>query len=567
MPCTDCHVALDISTTNLAGTRKKHNEKLAVDGNRDTYKKNFNLSKNVNSTDPGTPTGNPEWGICISCHPLATYGPRQLRRRAARLPGLPRRARRGFRLDLQHLHDLREVEDERAFSRRPPSPAGRHRGRSSTPSRASSRTMSPRLAGHGSLRFLPRGRQRRLRQHRVPRRHLGANPTPRPAERADGHQFGGHETQRRLFPGGVDCETCHTHKDPQGGWGASASCDDCHNSAGVPNLTGIARTHTDANESLTYHDLHADSPTGRGLRRLPHPQRQDGQPEHRHAHGRHGELRRPAPDDGAQLFRLRVRHGQLHERQRLPRRRQQRVEARPQRHRRRLLRGLPRGRPTKTLGQGGYPAPNKSSATKHTKHINNTAYVPGDCDDCHGANATTGGQTGHMNGTAETAVTAKLTSYTKATKTCVTSCHLANTTNDWTDAVAAGLRRLPRRHLRRRRREHAGDGAAHRRAHRHRRDARRQLPYNGGGSTADCTTCHAGGDLGDARQRDARHHRRACSTRTSASPTARRRPARRASPAATPTSSPASAPGAASGTRTATATDGNECAGCHGGPR
>jgi hypothetical protein len=73
MPCTDCHVALDISTTNLAGTRKRHSEKRAVSGNRDDYKANFNLSKNVNSTDSGTATGNPEWGVCISCHPLATY--------------------------------------------------------------------------------------------------------------------------------------------------------------------------------------------------------------------------------------------------------------------------------------------------------------------------------------------------------------------------------------------------------------------------------------------------------------------------------------------------------------
>ena len=33
MPCTDCHIALDVSTTNLAGTRKKHIEKI---GSRST---------------------------------------------------------------------------------------------------------------------------------------------------------------------------------------------------------------------------------------------------------------------------------------------------------------------------------------------------------------------------------------------------------------------------------------------------------------------------------------------------------------------------------------------------
>ena len=70
---------------------------------------------------------------------------------------------------------------------------------------------------------------------------------------ADTHHTGGY------LPPGTDCNACHTHKDPQGGWGASASCDECHNKNAAPNTTGIARTHTDTNESLTYHDRHVNS--------------------------------------------------------------------------------------------------------------------------------------------------------------------------------------------------------------------------------------------------------------------------------------------------------------------
>ena len=116
MPCTDCHVPLDTSTTNLEGTRKKHNEKRAVSGNRDDYKANFNLSKNVNSTDPGTATGNPEWGVCISCHSLTDY------KAHMSYEGAPRGCQdchdehaEGSGVDLERLHDRRAGEEEGVF--------------------------------------------------------------------------------------------------------------------------------------------------------------------------------------------------------------------------------------------------------------------------------------------------------------------------------------------------------------------------------------------------------------------------------------------------------------------
>ncbi|MBI5141077.1 MAG: CxxxxCH/CxxCH domain-containing protein [Nitrospirae bacterium] len=77
----------------------------------------------------------------------------------------------------------------------------------------------------------------------------------------------------------------------------------------------------------------------------------------------------------------------------------------------------------KLLDQGGYPA----SSAKHTLHIANATYVTGSCDDCHGTGATTGTQTGHKNGTVQTTV-----AYVSGTQTCTTTCHIANTTGDWT---------------------------------------------------------------------------------------------------------------------------------------
>ena len=77
----------------------------------------------------------------------------------------------------------------------------------------------------------------------------------------------------------------------------------------------------------------------------------------------------------------------------------------------------------KSLDQGGYPP----VSAKHTKHLNNNSYVPNDCSDCHGANATAGTHVGHQNGATDDAL-----SYASVTQTCTNSCHVANTTGDWT---------------------------------------------------------------------------------------------------------------------------------------
>ena len=310
---------------------------------------------------------------------------------------------------------------------------------------------------------------------------------------ADTNHSGGY-----LAPG-IDCETCHTHKDTQGGWGASASCDTCHNSAGFPNLTGIARNHTDANESEAFHTqhvistlvgscaechihdgktvspnsgTHADGTVNFGGARLTTALNYSGSGyatvNCTSANGCH--------DADNNEWRLGL-DGTV-------------ADSCADCHDAGTTNVVDAG---KTLDQGGYPAAGKSSAVKHTRHASNGAYVTGSCGDCHGANANTGGHTGHYNGTAETAATAKLTSYTGSPSfTCVTSCHLANTANDWTNAGAlvcadchagtyiGGGANMPATGL------HTGvptvTGITH----------DDSFPYNGGGSTAVCTTCHTG---------------------------------------------------------------------------
>jgi len=79
----------------------------------------------------------------------------------------------------------------------------------------------------------------------------------------------------------------------------------------------------------------------------------------------------------------------------------------------------------KTLDQGGYPAPSKSSAAKHSLHIANDAYVPNDCADCHD----TPGAAGHVN--AAVATRSSL-AYNSGNKTCTTNCHVTSVTKTWT---------------------------------------------------------------------------------------------------------------------------------------
>jgi len=72
-------------------------------------------------------------------------------------------------------------------------------------------------------------------------------------------------------------------------------------------------------------------------------------------------------------------------------------------------------------------------SNKHTQHIDNNTYVPGDCADCHGAGATEisdGTHTGHKDSVVTLANSVTL--YNSTNKTCDNSCHIADTTNDWT---------------------------------------------------------------------------------------------------------------------------------------
>jgi|GEM_PF-5246888 len=77
----------------------------------------------------------------------------------------------------------------------------------------------------------------------------------------------------------------------------------------------------------------------------------------------------------------------------------------------------------KSMTQGGYPP----ATAKHAVHLASNTYVPNDCNDCHGTGATAGTQTGHKDGSVSNTVT-----YVSATQTCTNSCHIANTTGDWT---------------------------------------------------------------------------------------------------------------------------------------
>ncbi|MDZ4185070.1 MAG: CxxxxCH/CxxCH domain-containing protein [Desulfuromonadales bacterium] len=71
------------------------------------------------------------------------------------------------------------------------------------------------------------------------------------------------------------------------------------------------------------------------------------------------------------------------------------------------------------------------NTAKHLPHINNNFYVPGDCADCHGLNSGNGTHAGHKNNLVENSVT-----YAVGTQTCTITCHVANTTGDWTNGGA-----------------------------------------------------------------------------------------------------------------------------------
>jgi predicted CxxxxCH...CXXCH cytochrome family protein len=123
------------------------------------------------------------------------------------------------------------------------------------------------------------------------------------------------------------------------------------------------------------------------------------------------------------------------------------------------------------------------TTAKHLLHINNNFYVPNDCADCHGVNSGNGTHTGHKNGTIENSVT-----YATGTQTCTITCHVANTSGDWTAGGALGcsdchasgkIGTAPASGL------HAGALTISANTH----DDNFQVT-KGGASTGTCITCH-----------------------------------------------------------------------------
>ena len=163
----------------------------------------------------------------------------------------------GSGVDLERLHDPRDSRRRRGIFNAPTATPRRYRGGHLHGSRASCRTTSrPPRAPYDFYRADGKGICDNTECHGAT---WAAKPNGRPGplsplmgtSSANTNHSGGYR------PRASTAKPATRHNDAQGGWGASASCDDCHGSAGFPNPTGIARTHTDANESLTYHDKHA----------------------------------------------------------------------------------------------------------------------------------------------------------------------------------------------------------------------------------------------------------------------------------------------------------------------
>ncbi|NJC88034.1 MAG: CxxxxCH/CxxCH domain-containing protein [Desulfuromonas sp.] len=76
-----------------------------------------------------------------------------------------------------------------------------------------------------------------------------------------------------------------------------------------------------------------------------------------------------------------------------------------------------------TLLQGWATSPQGPTSAKHPAHVGNTAFVSG-CTSCH-PHSGSGAQ--HVD-----TILQQTVSYVSATQTCTNSCHLANTTGDWT---------------------------------------------------------------------------------------------------------------------------------------
>jgi len=430
-PCTACHFAMDVTTPNSVGSRKPHAEKSPAGGSiQEIYQKKFNLNISPLTGDAGADSGNPEWGICVGCHSLTKYKAHY--------------SVNGVINGCQDCHD-EHAEGSGSTSNIFMIPeksiaggtytTGTHRNGSEdvvyTVPRYEPDGVTVHIDGTTVLGDFYRGDGKGFCDNLECHGAIGTLSTLMGTPASSNHTM-------KYQSVGSDCYDCHTHKDPAGGWRASASCDECHASSDPGlNTTEIPRTHLSAGESAATHTKHTISSlvgdcnichlhdgktvapgTGThmdgtiqfGGTKMP------GMPSYLTTFGNTACLgtTNGCHDGDAGDWKLGLNNLDSNGC----------VDC----HDAGSAGVVDAG---KTLDQGGYPAPIKSSATKHTRHIANNAYVPGDCDDCHGANAAAGTHTGHKDGIVDTLPGL---AYNGTSKTCTTSCHLANTANDWTNA-------------------------------------------------------------------------------------------------------------------------------------
>jgi predicted CxxxxCH...CXXCH cytochrome family protein len=239
LACTSCHVSIDTSDTSTG--RKAHVEAPTGGSIQDNYKAKFNINLPMQAFDTGSVFGNPQSGVCYTCH--STYETHQ--------------ATGGVQIGCQDCHD-------------------EHAEGSGT---ASNYFMIPEVAKKNGV-YIAAARPKSGVEailYDMPRK----NPTtgvlntgsidfyaPAAAGVCDStecHVYGGtnyaplatfaasHSGGAGEIVAGKDCEGCHAHNgDPAGGWRATASCNGCHSYPGLPTtdsdhlLSGVHNRHVEA---------------------------------------------------------------------------------------------------------------------------------------------------------------------------------------------------------------------------------------------------------------------------------------------------------------------------------
>ncbi len=422
LACTGCHVSLDIGT-------KPHVEPTPSGANdRERYKNRFNLNINLQATDAGSVYGNPVWGVCLQCH-----------------SGYAEHQGGGVAIGCQDCHDEHaegsgstsnvfmipeQSKDDGFFL---PSGSGTHQRSKagtelvtydSTRMNTAVVPYAPDVPNEDFFRGNVNGVCDNAECH-------GSAPWwPGPAGLAGIMGAGGAHLGGQQDPGS-DCASCHRHSgDVGGGWRATTICNDCHTDNGADHAAAQgknATTHNTRHGAGAYIGMCGDCHGGNG----------PGSPAHNNGTVNFGGARMSAAFDyvrGAAFddTGCGTAANGCH-------------NADPGEWSANSLDAVGNNACAqchaaagKLLDQGGYPAPGVSSVDKHTKHINNDAYVPGDCDDCHGANATAGNQAAHKDGLVTIAAAPPpnpLNDYSPATHTCTNLCHLADVAGkNWADA-------------------------------------------------------------------------------------------------------------------------------------